>query len=64
MDWEPSKTVIILDINDDKDRSGQAMFSCIVKHEITDWRAQFTSVTVRHRVDLAMLKADEVMMLH
>ena len=39
------------------------MFSCIVKHEITDWRAQFTSVTVRHRVDWAMLKADEVMML-
>ena len=40
MDWEPSEATITGDINDDKDRSGQGMFSCIVKHEITDWRLE------------------------
>ena len=39
------------------------MFSCIVKHEITGWRAHFTSLTVRQRVDWAMLRAEEEVML-
>ena len=39
------------------------MFSCIVKHEITGWRAHFTSLTVRQRVDWAMLRAVEEVML-
>ena len=38
------------------------MFSCIVKHEITDWRAHFTSLTVRQRVDWAMLRAEDEFM--
>ena len=52
MDWELSEAVIILDINDDKDRSGQAMFSCIVKHEITDCPESGRELTERCWADV------------